>query len=441
MAQSISNSQRYSGNIRQIREFILRRFNNIFSEDDEFEDILQKLNDFKNSFDDKNSYTKAELSAFERFFYYKKQLSQYDPSSDNYTMYLSYFKKAAIDLDKAATKQMNNFRSYFDNLSKNGDQQNSIAENKLIYLIASQNKYKEIRVSFTSFEDIIKKDLDDAQKLKLAQGSVLDDLLSSNRFLTDARLGKQDQSASLRIEQSQVDKINYFLNQVINGKSSIQMNQNQQISSNIITQIQSIIKVGDTYISASGNESKVTRARMVDILLGDDRLNLIGQGKWGEAATSLQNYYNSIITSNIGPLSRNQVLSKMMGENIPGVLEGDAVKFGQYDVQIKSQLGSSRINLLSTNALMMNWMMFSSPILVANIIKGNLKSEDIQGMEKEMAENGEEMSYFEREIYNRLMNSDSQESIDLYDAIASVIEDMVANIESGSYEAEEESSY
>ena len=386
---STTFQKRYRDNIKQIRSFVNKRFSETLNSDDSPEKIIEKLNTFLKvagiDKDQGNQYLEKFLQIRQEL----KELSD-DPTSDEFKIKLNEYKVAAYNLEQEAESLMNAFRGYFDNLN-NQDSLN--LGNKLIYLVASdKNIEKEIQVSFTDFHKIIEKDLTDAERLTLAHGSVWDDIAATTRFQTNTKLGKKNEAADYGIGEDSITNINYFLNTVINGHSKLAtVADDKKLGTDVIDQIHSIISLNDSYTSKSGKTQTVNKARMVDILLGDDRLQQVSVGNWQGVLDSLTKYRDSF-----GTATKSEYLSKMMGENVAGALEGDATKFGaygQYDVQIKTQLGrSSGLGLISTNMLLTNWVVFTRPELLQKVITGNFDDKVLQEL-------GEVLGYTDSTVY------------------------------------------
>ena len=166
----------------------------------------------------------------------------------------------------------------------------------------------------------------------------------------------------------------------------------------------------------------VSKARLVDILASNDRLEKIGQGDWQGVLDSLKKYQTDLIGKQYKAdvTQRGNYLAKMMSENVPGVFEGDATKFGdygQYDVQIKTTFGQSKgVSLIKTQSLMIGWMMFTSPWLLYNTIDNNIKNDNLNDKEQEI---------FDNQVSSQLDESNGDDSS--LDQIYTQIESLLAN--------------
>lgn len=389
VTKTITSKQRYSGIIRQTKDFVISRYNEIFA-GKTIEEVLALLAEFKTGLGKIDSkLLKDGQAAFLDFLYQRELISMLPQEKINSKTYGDY-RRSVIHLEKYAEKLMNNFRGYFDTFNTN-TQSGDYNANKLIYLIASNNeRNKQISVAFTDFKTLLEKELRNGEQL-YAKSNTLIDQFASDRFSSSKKFRTDNSALTQEIGQEKINNINYFLNRVINGEYTGDTTGITEIDDSIITQIRRVIQVGDTYIGKKGTEQTVTSARVVDVLLGNGRLEKIANGQWdgeGGVLQDLKQYASSFKSP--GQTRKVDYLSKMLGENVPGVLEGDATKFmgGKYDVQIKTQLdGNKGLGMIATNALASNWILFTNPYLLASIItdtvnndQGSLSPEDQAAM-------------------------------------------------------------
>lgn len=383
--KSVSSRQRYSGIVRQTKDFIINRYNEIF-QGKTIEEVIDLLSEFKEGLDKKDSnLLKKGQEAFLDFLYQRELISLLPQEQINSKTYGNY-RNSVLKLEKYAEELMNNFRGYFDTFNKETSSGDYNA-NKLIYLIASNTKRnRQISVAFTDFKTLLEQELKNGERL-YASSNTLIDQFASDRFSSNKKFKTSNEALTNEIGSSRINNINYFLNQVINGEYTGDRTGITEFGDDsIITQIRRVIKVGDTYKGQDGKTQTVTSARVVDILLGNGRLEKVATGQWygkDGVLEDLKQYASSF--KQPGFTRKEDYLSKMLGENTPGVLEGDATKFmdGKYDVQIKTQLdGNKGLGMIVTNALAANWIMFTNPYLMASIITDNINN-DKGGLSKE----------------------------------------------------------
>ena len=383
--RSINHSERYSGITRAVKkDFILERYNQLFG-DRTFEQIFKLLEEFQGTLDD--NLLKEGHDAFRLFLFWREQIAQSVDNEIDPTTY-NYYRMAVVSLEKKAEQLMNNFRGYFNKLNNSTSNQDG---NKLIYMIASNTENnRRISVAFTDFEKLLDNELKQGLSM-YAKSNTLLEQFTNDRFNFSNRI-TNSYHQEYGIEDSKINNINYFLNKVIYGDDySAEYGITNKIDDSIITQIRDIIQIGDQYKGRNNQTQTVTSARVVDILLGGNRLEKVANGNWsntdmtngGGVLEDLKTYTSKFTTG--GKNTKFEYLSKMLGENTPGVFQGDAINFmnGKYDVQIKTQMdGNTGFGLISTNALASCWIMFTNPYLMASIISEKINTGEAGALSK-----------------------------------------------------------
>ena len=403
--RSVAGSQKYSGIVKATKDFVTSRYNHIFS-GKTIDEVLDILTEFTNGEDSK--LLEEGKKYFIQFLIEREKIAQ-DFSSQNYNNY----RKAIINLESKAEELMNHFRGYFNSFNTNtniGDRNNA---NELIYLFATNNeRNKQIQIAFTDFKTMLHNELNQGLSLYANSNTILSQF-KSDRFSTSVS-SSQNTELMNKIGLDRINNIQYFLNRVINkeeGYTGDMTGVKEFQDDSIITQIRRIIQVGDTYKGKDGYQT-VTSARVVDVLLGGDRLEKVANGQWyteggNKGVLDDLKEYVAGIKKQTG-IRKEDYLSKMLGENRPGVLEGDARNFigGAYDVQIKTQLdGNMGFGMISTNALASSWIMFSNPFLLASIISDEITDG------KELSPNDQAaMQLWAEDTIGQIMQSENPEA-------------------------------
>ena len=381
---------RYKSNVEATIDFLNDRYGNGNITLESLKQFLEKfLEENKDMMD--QSTKGVSQKVFKEFIQAKIDYYKQPKSERNYDDY----RKKTMALEDNFVRLMNSFRSYFDQGKKG---------NELIYLFASDDiETGKINFTFKTMQSLIHEELDDAEKLYLTGKK---GVLNSDTFSTGARISNtSDEQLINNIGQDRIKNINYFFNKLINDSDDYVPSKNEYInkliqaengSKSILDQISDIIGVRkgsvNQYMGKKEMQS-VSKARLVDILASNDRLEKIGQGDWQGVLDSLKKYQTDLIGKQYKAdvTQSGNYLAKMMSENVPGVFEGDATKFGdygQYDVQIKTTFGQSKgVSLIKTQSLMIGWMMFTSPQLLYDTIDNNIKNDNLNDKEQEIFNN------------------------------------------------------
>ena len=384
---------RYKSNVEATIDFLNDRYGNGNITLESLKEFLEKfLEENKDMMD--QSTKSISQKVFKEFIQAKIDYYKYPVSERNYDDY----RKKTMALEDNFVRLMNGFRSYFD------QRNNTTKGNELIYLFASDDiETGKINFTFKTMQSLIHEELDDAKKLYLTGKK---GVLNSDTFSTGARISNtSDKQLIDNIGQDKIKNINYFFNKLINDSDDYVPSKSEYInkliqaengSKSILDQISDIIGVRkgsvNQYIGKKEMQS-VSKARLVDILASDDRLQKIGLGDWQGVLDSLKKYQTDLIGKqyNADVTQHGNYLAKMMSENVPGVFEGDATKFGdkgEYDVQIKTTFGQSKgVSLIKTQSLMIGWMMFSSPQLLYDTIDNNIENDNLNDKEQEIFDN------------------------------------------------------
>lgn len=410
---------RYKSNVEATIDFLNDRYGNGNITLESLQEFLDKfLEENKDMMD--QSTKSISQKVFKEFIQAKIDYYKQPKSERNYDNY----REKTMALEDNFVRLMNGFRSYFDQGKKG---------NELIYLFASDDiETGKINFTFKTMQSLIHEELDDAKKLYLTGKK---GVLNSDTFSTGARISNtSDEQLINNIGQDRIKNINYFFNKLINDSDDYVPSKNEYInkliqaengSKSILDQISDIIGVRkgsvNQYMGKKEMQS-VSKARLVDILASNDRLEKIGQGDWQGVLDSLKKYQTDLIGKQYKAdvTQSGNYLAKMMSENVPGVFEGDATKFGdygQYDVQIKTTFGQSKgVSLIKTQSLMIGWMMFTSPWLLYDTIDNNIKNDNL---------NDKEQGIFDNQVSSQLDESNGDnESLD---QIYTQIESLLAN--------------
>lgn len=410
---------RYKSNVEATIDFLNDRYGNGNITLESLEEFLEQfLEENKDMMD--QSTKSISQKVFKEFIKAKIDYYKQPKSERNYDDY----RKKTMALEDNFVRLMNGFRSYFDQGKKG---------NELIYLFASDDiETGKINFTFKTMQSLIHEELDDAKKLYLTGKK---GVLNSDTFSTGARISNtSDKQLIDNIGQDRIKNINYFFNKLINDSDDYVPSKNEYVnkliqaengSKSILDQISDIIGVRKGSVNQYMGKKKmqsVSKARLVDILASNDRLEKIGQGDWQGVLDSLKKYQTDLIGKQYKAdvTQRGNYLAKMMSENVPGVFEGDATKFGdygQYDVQIKTTFGQSKgVSLIKTQSLMIGWMMFSSPWLLYDTINNNIENDNLNDKEQEI---------FNNQISSQLDESNGDDSS--LDQIYTQIESLLAN--------------
>lgn len=389
---------RYSSNVEATIDFLKDRYGNTNISLESLQKFLKIfLEENKDMMD--QSTKQISQKVFKEFLEAKIDYYKQPQGERNYENY----RKKTIALEDSFVRLMNGFRSYFDQSN------NTTKGNELIYLFASDDlETGKINFTFKTMQGLIHDELKDAEKMYLTGKK---GVLNSDTFSTGSRISNtSDQQLIDNIGQDRIKNINYFFNKLINDSDDYVPSKNEYInkliqaengSKSILDQISDIIGVRNNSVNQYMGKKQmqsVSKARLVDILASNDRLEKIGQGDWQGVLDSLKKYQSDLTTTTkygkqygTDVTQRGNYLAKMMSENVPGVFEGDATKFGekgQYDVQIKTTFGQSKgVSLIKTQSLMIGWMMFSSPQLLYDTINNNIENDNLNNQDQELFNN------------------------------------------------------
>lgn len=372
--------QIYKNNLKQVNNFFhSERYGSLFENDKEIEDLLDKIFNLKE--------IKEQTEWNETFQNYIKLRDAFLHDGD-ITQKQNY-ENAVIALEEKFQERMSVIRQYLDSQLQKGSSSNDVTPtNRLVYLLIQKQK-GQITAQFQKAEDILKQDAKNSERQFLLRSSNVIKAQKAENELKGQTLKTEKFlhfDSSLDLGEDVIDGISRVVSNFYNG-------------TNIVMSDGTKLGMNSEFSNQFGNKSKITEARMIDILFSGTRLELfrrelqkseyngISQDeKIQKAQEVIINHIQKEYDRDLQTFtSRDGVLQQWSSENVMGILQGDAYNYmtDKYsnEVQIKTQgfgqKNSRSIDFVKTNGLETAYLLFSNPEILKGFLVGGIKDQEL----------------------------------------------------------------